>query len=174
MKKVRNIFVAALAMLTVLSMGSVANTYAKYTSDETATASATVAKWDVQFGDGEELKFNLAESILDTEAGDGSYTEEDVAEGKIAPGTKGSFKIKVTNNSEVNAYVTASLDEDTISDLPIQFTIKNSDSILLNMGESQDIEIEWIWPYEGSDDADIELAGTDIEITVKLNAVQKN
>lgn len=179
MKKVRNIFVAALAMLSVISMGSVANTYAKYTSEETAADTARVAKWDVKFGDSDTLTFDLFDTILDT---DGS-AETDVKEGKIiAPGTKGEFSIDITNNSEVNADLFTSFVETNDSNIPLQYKLTyvydgnettdgiwhdsiadfttNSQYLPFNGVNKASIKIEWQWAYEKGDD-DTEVAAND-------------
>ncbi len=174
MKKIRNIFVVALVVLTVISMGSVAGTYAKYTSSETDTDTARVAKWDVKFGTTNTFAFNLFDTILDsngsaeTDVKDGGTTEN-----IIAPGTKGAFSIDITNDSEVNADLVATFKETNASNIPLQYKLtytpvggtavegdwKDSiadlampantflpfDTITGNKGT---IKIEWQWVYE--------------------------
>lgn len=171
MKKIRNIFVVALVVLTVISMGSVAGTYAKYTSNETDTDTARVAKWDVKFGNDATFAFNLFDTILDS---DGS-AEGDVKDGKpteniIAPGTKGEFSIDITNDSEVNADLFASFKETNASSIPLQYRLTYNgtagnweDSIAdlelptntylpFGTGNTGTIKIEWQWVYEKGDD----------------------
>lgn len=172
MKKIRNIFVVTLVLLTVISMGNVAGTYAKYTSKETATDTARVAKWDVKFGNDTTFKFNLFDTILDS---NGS-AETDVKDGKpneniIAPGTKGAFSIDVTNNSEVTADLFVSLKETTTSGIPLQYRVvyngtagdwktsiadvelpANTTLPFGTTGNTGTIKIEWQWLYEKGDD----------------------
>lgn len=176
MKKIRNIFVVALVVLTVISMGNVAGTYAKYTSNETGTDTARVAKWDVKFGNDATFAFNLFDTILDT---DGS-AETDVKDGKpteniIAPGTKGEFSIDITNDSEVNADLIASFKETNASSIPLQYrltyngTVGNWEDSIEDLelptntylpfgtGNTGTIKIEWQWPYEkGADQTEID------------------
>lgn len=178
MKKIRNIFVVALVVLTVISMGSVAGTYAKYTSSETDTDTARVAKWDVKFGNDATFAFNLFDTILDS---NGS-AETDVKDGKpteniIAPGTRGEFSIDITNDSEVNADLVASFKETNASSIPLQYRLTYTpaggtavvgdwkDSIAdlavpvntflpfdTTTGNKGNIKIEWQWLYEKGDD----------------------
>lgn len=124
MKKIRNIFVVTVVLLTVISMGSVAGTYAKYTASETDTDTARVAKWDVKFGGGNTFDFNLFNTILDSNGG----AEDDVKDGKpteniIAPGTSGAFTIDITNDSEVNADVFATFEETNTSNIPLEYKV---------------------------------------------------
>lgn len=180
MKKVRNIFLVALTLLSVISMGSVANTYAKYTSSETDTDTARVAKWDVKFGADRTLAFNLFDTILDT---DGT-NETDVKDGNpteniIAPGTKGVFSIDITNGSEVNADLFASFKETNTAGIPLQYkitythngveetdgawhdsindiTIDNDVYLPFDGVNTATLKVEWQWPYEkGADEAAI-------------------
>ena len=57
--------------------------------------------------DDTEFTFDLCKTIKDTDGG----TEADVTTQKIAPGTKGSFSIEVTNASDVNAEYSLTLTE---------------------------------------------------------------
>lgn len=180
MKKVRNIFLVALTLLSVISMGSVANTYAKYTSSETDTDTARVAKWDVKFGSDSRLTFNLFDTILDTD----DSNETDVKDGKpteniIAPGTKGEFSIDIANRSEVNADLFTSFKETNTENIPLQYKITyvhngvektdgiwhdSIDDITINNDvylpfdgvNTATLKVEWQWPYEkGEDEATI-------------------
>ena len=107
MKKARNILVVTLMLLAVLSFGSVANTYAKYTSTADLSDTAKVAKWDIEVG---------GEKIWDAEANlSVALFTDDI----IAPGSEGSATIPtITNNSEVDA--TYSI---TFSELKIESAI---------------------------------------------------
>lgn len=175
MKKIRNIFVVTLVLLTVISMGNVAGTYAKYTSTETDTDTARVAKWDVKIGDDTTFAFNLFDTIKDTKDGN---KETDVKDGGttehiIAPGTMGEFSIDITNNSEVNADLVASFEETTTSGIPLQYRLTYTLDGSTVVGDWKDsigdlelpttaylpfdttdgknkgtIKIEWQWVYE--------------------------
>lgn len=95
MKKARNILVVTLMIVSVLSFGSVANTYAKYTSSAELSDTAKVAKWDVRLGN---------EYFWSTNA---TKTVDLFTDNVIAPGSYGSFAIKdlgaIRNYSEVAA-----------------------------------------------------------------------
>lgn len=89
MKKARNTFLLALALLSVVSMGSVAGTYARYTSTSSYSDTARVAKW------------GLGDHATDVDIF-GTGTDK-----KIAPGSKGTYKVsfsgaKDTTNTEVD------------------------------------------------------------------------
>lgn len=180
MKKIRNIFVVTLVLLSVISMGSVAGTYAKYTSSETDTDTARVAKWDVKIGNDATFAFNLFDTILDSD----DSAETDVKDGKpteniIAPGTKGAFSIDITNDSEVNANLLASFKETNTSNIPLQYRLSYNgtagdweDSIAdlevpdntylpfepgATNANKGTIKIEWQWVYEkGADQTAID------------------
>ena len=94
-----------LLLIVMLALILIASTYAKYTTKLTWSSDTTIAKWawtinnnDVSKDD-TEFTFDLFKTIKDTDGG----TEADVTTQKIAPGTKGSFSIEVTNASDVNA-----------------------------------------------------------------------
>ena len=109
MKKNRMMRLASvLLVLTLLTTSVISGTFAKYTSTVTGSATATVAKWSFEVNDTEiatttpaTVTFNLFDTSTNfDEAGN------DVVNGKIAPGTKGSFNFKVENTSEVSAKYT--------------------------------------------------------------------
>lgn len=157
MKKARNILVVTLMLLAVLSFGSVANTYAKYTSTADLSDTAKVAKWDIEVG-GEKIwdaSANLSVALF----------TDDI----IAPGSEGSATIPtITNNSEVDATYSITFSE-----------LKNESGILLEYSTDNgntwnsldDVEaitgtiakggtvtltdaIKWRWAYYVSDDQD--------------------
>ena len=76
-------------------------TYAKYTSTATQSGTATVAKWAFSTDNANDsLTISLAEN----------YNATTLVNGKIAPGTEGSFNIALVNtNSEVGVDWTLTL-----------------------------------------------------------------
>ena len=161
---------SALLVATLLSTSVIAGTFAKYTSTASGNDVATVAKWsftaigeDIAVtGDKSDLKFNLFDTINDTE---NTAKETDVATGKIAPGTAGSFAITVQNTSEVTASYTIGLKETNDSNVPLQYSLDGStwvDSIdkltmtdltnqKLNMNSNAvSHTVYWRWVYEGT------------------------
>lgn len=111
MKKTRNILVFALMLVSVISMGSVAGTYAKYTTTDTVADTARVAK------------FGVVLTAVDTDTeGKGIFEKEYTGTGDavtvkatskvVAPGTNGSVaattisgtpevKVEVKNESTI-------------------------------------------------------------------------
>lgn len=97
MKKTRNILVLSLALLSIVSMGSVAGTYAKYTTTKTSSDSARVAKWGIGITNQIDLfdaSYIGSESETDVVASDG--------ENVVAPGTTGTYTFRVTGAPETN------------------------------------------------------------------------
>ena len=171
MKKNKMMRIASVLLVAVLlSTCAISSTFAKYTTEFTGTSTAKVAKWDVKVANSsEDFTFNIMDTIYENV--DGTVEDEDVADGVIAPGTKGSFSVVVTNNSEVNAtYVVALSDE--AAELPFNFTIENGTGDL-DMDATATVTVNWEWPYEGGDDAaDLALAGTDLTVAVKVTVDQ--
>lgn len=175
MKKARNVFLFALVLLSVISMGSVAGTYAKYTANSSFTDQARVAKWDIKLNDKkmeQSFTIDLFKTIKDS---DGINAETDVKAGNIiAPGTQGEFSFNIKNDSEVNANVKMDWSGYANNDnIPIKFkgTITDANgttstdwldditSILttptaLGMNETVSVKVEWKWDYESADNVD--------------------
>ena len=170
---------AILLLLVMLVLMLIVGTYAKYTTEIEGSDSSVVAKWAWQINDSDvsksdtEFAFNLFDTIKDTADGN---NETDVKATKIAPGTKGSFEIKVENLSEVNAYYNLTLNEtkgQDVSNAKIEYSIIGTDeatdwttaintfnltNTLLNMETgSKTLTVYWRWAYSPSvtqDDAD--------------------
>ena len=161
---------SAMLVLTIVTTCAISGTFAKYTSTASGSGAATVAKWSFKAigeeiavtGDKTDLQFNL----FDTINGTGNTDDEtDVVDNKIAPGTSGSFGIKVQNTSEVTAKYTIALAETNDSDIPLQYSLNGTnwvDSIeKLTMDDltNQTLAINaaevthtvyWRWVYEGT------------------------
>lgn len=155
--KIASIMLGASLLMTCVISG----TLAKYTSAATGTASATVAKWSVEFsGTDIATNDNVAFSLFDTvKEADGTTAEADVAAGKIAPGTGGSFDLKIENKSEVNATYSVALTETNNSNVPIEYSADNGTSWkalsdlnvtdkAIAIGASETIKIQWRWVFE--------------------------
>lgn len=81
----------ALTLVTTCLMGS---TLARYVTEVTGSATATVAKWSFKVN-GQAEKFTI-------DLGRTAYTDTTIADKVIAPGTSGSFKIEIDGSgSEV-------------------------------------------------------------------------
>lgn len=170
MKKNRMMRLASvLLVLCLLTTSVISGTFAKYTSSNTATATATVAKWDVKLDDKaftDSITFDFTEAWTDS---DGS-AETDVVSKKLAPGTKGSFDLKVTNSSEVNAQFKIDFDLTALAGLPLEFTYKvgeetytDNSFVAIAMNETKTVTVTWEWPFY--EDATQDTADTTLGIT---------
>ncbi len=194
MKNKKMSILAVLVMLVVVTAYSVSGTYAKYTSTFTGkTSTATIAKWAFEIGDAagnyvtaaNDFKFDLFETITET---DGSMDTEVANNGTkntvIAPGTKGTFTIKLKNNSEVKASYVAEFTP-TVNGLPInfkvndvaatltdgKFTVASTENLDMNGNGEADIKVDWEWPFvtDGVDDTTFASTATDAK-TVSVDA----
>ena len=169
---------ALLLLIVMLALILIASTYAKYTTKLTGSSDTTIAKWawtinnnDVSKDD-TEFTFDLFKTIKDTDGG----TEADVTTQKIAPGTKGSFSIEVTNASDVNAEYSLTLTETkatAVSSANIEYSIAGTDEATdwtndigtfnftntrLAIGASNEVVLYWRWAFY--DDANQDKADT--------------
>lgn len=184
MKKNKLMRVAcALLVITLLSTCVISGTFAKYVSQTHGDDIVTVAKWSVIYteNDAEQgtqiavsskdkngaptIGFDLFNTILDSDKG----VENDVAEGKIAPGTRGALKFEIKNESEVTAKMNLQVAETNNSSIPLTFKMNgvsgSSISDVLNgqqeadmviaMGASKTYTIEWEWPFYVSASKDV-------------------
>lgn len=154
-------FCASLLMTCLIS-----GTLAKYTSTATGSATATVAKWAIKVGGSniattDTVTFDLFETVKEA---DGTAEETDVAAGKIAPGTGGSFELQIANESEVDAKYSIALTETNTSSIPIQYSLDKTawadDLTAINTAQT-DVELDkengtktvtvyWRWMFEGT------------------------
>ena len=177
-------FTAFVLLLTMIVLCLVSGTFAKYTSYFTAEDMAVVAKWEVADGDIERTfdifksskiydtkEANYAAGAADTdvfqvEAG----TDEPEQDGKIAPGTWGSFTYQLTNKSEVTvnydvAYTAVEADVPLVWSLnPEDGWVDDVEELNVNetfTGDTKDITLYWQWAFEdgteATDEADTAL-----------------
>ena len=185
------------AALVLVATCFITNAWAKYTKTVTATDTATVAKFVVDFKNGAD-KIEDAQPIdifttqLEHIKKDGT---NNTVEGKklIAPGSNGSFHVTITNNSEVSIKATVACELTNASNVPLVFCVDDKDgeyktaadafndiSVTLNVNEDvkeKTYTIYWKWVFEGGNDAfDTSLGETVTDITVtatiKLTAEQ--
>lgn len=176
MKKARNILVVTLMLLSVLSFGSVANTYAKYTSTAELSDTARVAKWDIEVGGSKIWDASTTVDIFGTDK-------------IIAPGSEGKFDSTtiptITNKSEVDAEYTITFKEvENAYNIPLEYSTDNgttwtalntvtSISGTLVKGASSNItdSIRWRWAYEKTNDAgEVDTAKDEQDTTLGKNA----
>ena len=172
MKNLRKGLVFSLVLLSVISLGSVAGTYAKYTSTAAATDSARVAKWSFTVGGTETatsdtFTFNLFNTTYDNVA---SANGTDKV---IAPGTEGFFDIVLANASEVNATYDVVYEVTNTNNIPVEFSVNgtdwtadlttlNVDDKAINMnGGTETIKVQWRWAFEGTSSENFTSTQTD-------------
>ncbi len=172
-------FASFLLVAVMLSTCAISGTFAKYSTQATGSDSARIAKWaftgvDVKNG---TVAVTLFDNILDTVDG---KTDEEVATNLIAPGTKGSFTMTITNNSEVDATCAISFTETVTDnkDVPIVYCLTENGTYgdistlnvaaeRLDMTQSKTITVYWQWAFEGNDtQLGIDAADKDISVTV--------
>ena len=196
MKKQRFFMLGIITVLVaVLSLTFVSSTFAKYTSAVSGSDQARVAKWDVIYkgesteavhgtSSAQEITFDLFNTILDSNGSN----ETDVNANLIAPGTKGSFKFVLQNNSEVSAkYEIKFTVTKTNANIPLTFTVKKDGTAASAALDTQtgvfegstavEYTIDWAWAFEQSDvaagdavDTNLGVLGTDT-ITVKVEVI---
>ena len=173
--KKKKLLVIALLLLFGVTAGYVASTYAKYASTFEGSGTITVAKWAFE-DDNTPMTIDID---LDT-----TYDADTLIDGKIAPGTSGSFVIELSNaNTEVGVDYSISL-SNTNAPSNIVFTSggsaigNNPITGTLTPGEAtRQITVDWEWPYYTSaaddveDTADGENANT-MTITATITGVQ--
>lgn len=168
-------FTALVLLVTIIALVLVSGTYAKYTTELSANDTATVAKFAV--GGLDSTSFDLFATAV-TEV-DGTTADEDVAEGKIAPGTGGKFTVTLTNNSDVAVEYTLALAEtENENAIPIEYSLNGSTYVTaanfasasgakgtLNIGSTtpttKELVVYWRWAYVGTDSTNYQDAQTD-------------
>lgn len=163
-------FTTFVLLITIIAVALVSGTYAKYTSTATGSDTATVAKWSIIVGEGEKevdiasnktVTFNLFNTLTN---------ESNVAKTDgtlIAPGTTGSFDLKINNASQVTAeYAISFKVEDNNAGIPLEFKVGDGnwtkgsipavDTTKLEMNKDNTVTVSWRWVYEvESDDANV-------------------
>jgi hypothetical protein len=171
-------------------------TVSKYTSTSTGTASGDIANWEFNVNTKNivtEDQFTIAlENTVDTDTG---VADNEVAPGKIAPGTKGTFTITLTNSSEVKARY--EIDYTTPNNPALSYRVKvgageyseSSDTLaditaldnkIMAIQDIVVITVEWTWAYDDAlnpgvndvSDTTIGSGTDDFVITAKVTATQ--
>ena len=183
MKTNRVLKLAVLALvMTLVTSSLVSGTYAKYATSVTGTGTAVVAKWVAKFGgetaaSTENFSFNLTDTA-----------DTNVVNGRIAPGTEGSFKLSYdTSGSQVARKIKATMSPISITELPqLKFysdSAKNAqitDGVLIeeDFGASEAgtgaATIYWEWAFDGDDAADTAdgIAEATYNMTIDFSATQ--
>lgn len=176
MKKNKMMRIASVLLVAVLlSTCAISGTFAKFVSSQEATDKAKVATWDIDFAGNDtsskDFVFDLFNTINDVSTGDkGALTNDDdvkdATSGEdpiIAPGTSGSFTIKLVNNSEVNAQCKVEFDNTLLNSVPLVFTYKvggvaytSGTYVDLAMDTAVEIVVTWEWPWIDTDESTLQ------------------
>ncbi len=170
MKNDKKLFkaVVILMLVVMVALVLVSGTYAKYTSKASGEDTARVAKWAFEVNDAkipevEEFTFDLFKTVNDTkdsQAETDIVLQNGVTDQVIAPGTEGSFVIKLENLSEVNAEYTINYTVTNTDKIPVEFSVDDGTTwttdlaavsatgIEANTG-TDTITVKWKWAYEG-------------------------
>ncbi|MCI9063625.1 MAG: hypothetical protein HFJ17_03380 [Clostridia bacterium] len=177
---------AVLVLTVILSTGSVAGTYAKYTSSNDFTDQARVAKWGFSFGGDTAVAMDLFKDSYD-----GTVTSDNT-DRVIAPGTAYQYTFKLTNettgkvtpevkysikfvdNSEIDSKLDGklvfSLDgttykslTDVIAELNTKYTAVDADTEFTNE------TLYWKWAFDGDDETDTALGNDTTLAWAKIN-----
>lgn len=183
MKKNRTMRVAvlmlALALVTCCFVGS---TFAKYTSTASGEDKVTVADWEINVGPNSEvditgadtITFDLFNTIKNTDGAD----EDAVTNGMIAPGTQGSFVLKITNNSDVAAEYSLTF-TDTNAPKNLQFKVNGGAwgadiaavaPTYIAIGATAEVTVEWQWLFgdANADDTADGIANKEVTVTATV------
>ncbi|MCR5185614.1 MAG: hypothetical protein K6D97_00660 [Clostridia bacterium] len=148
------LFLMVLLLLVAITSVYVTSTYAKYTSEiKGNNGTAQVAKWAFE---GDNPKKTLTIQL------DKTYNASTLVNGRIAPGTQGSFGVALVNtNSEVGVDFTVKLNSITDKPTNLKFYKDSSFSTELKPGEGEitgqlaatdsigvTVPIYWKWAYE--------------------------
>lgn len=151
--KTKKIIKLICGVLLIVILQTVGFTYAKYIGKEEGTGRAEVAKWAFQIAkDGAQTKtVTLANSV----------DKDTLVNGKIAPGTSGTFDITIdATGSEVDVdfeikfnnekskpnnlvFSCAGIHYNSLSEIIKRGTIKHDDQ-----ERTKTISVTWIWGYE--------------------------
>lgn len=175
-----------MVLLLVVSCFAMTGIYAKYTSKNSGEGSARVAKWEFDVNDKniakEAFTFNLYDTLNDT---DGSEETDVTSTDKvIAPGTQGSFDIKLQNKSEVTAQYAIAFTVTNTSSIPIEYstdgkswsstlsniTASDSTKLAANQSSATTVTVYWRWAYENNADETDTTLGMDGTATLSVKA----
>ena len=147
--------VGLLLVLTLLALIAISGTYAKYTTSVSGNATAVIAKWDIKFtNDTKTIANNFNIDLAKT------MTSSDKTNTFIQPGSQGSFKVKVTNDSDVPAMVVATVSDNSNTIFQNgQFTLTvegntAAEGVEVAPKASKEVAITWKWNYESADNKD--------------------
>lgn len=177
MKKNKMMRLASVLLVAVLlSISAIGGTFAKFTDTYEGKATATVANWAFEMNDeaiSNSFQFNLGDTL--TEIGGGVEAEVDTEKHVIAPGTQGTFDIKLENLSDVTAAYAITIGGG-VNNLPVNFTFGgHADAAgegTIGFGQTATITVTWEWPW--TEDSENSYKGLSDEYTITIVLEQVN
>ena len=170
MKKNMMMRIASVLLVAVLlSTCVIGGTFAKYATEATGTATATVATWNIDLNDTDmnTFTFNLFDTLKDSDKTN-DETDVDTDAKVIAPGTSGSFQIKLANNSQVNAGYEVEIE--TPQNFPTSLTFDYTSTGTLAMDAETTITVNWVWAF--TEEVENSYAGQSFNVTAKVTVSQ--
>ena len=170
MKKSRKIILAVIVLAIILMSFVGGQVYAKYMSKVEGSGTAEVANWN--------FKVNEKDEQLQAIALNSTINNKTVSNNKIAPGTQGSFQIKLdATGAEVGIDYIVRFENESNKPTNLKFKYENKDynslqelqndltgTINANDDEkTKVITIDWKWPYETGTTADQILSNDKID-----------
>ena len=157
-KKKIIVIVAILSAIVISFLGG--QTFSKYITEVKGTGSAQVAMWSFKvYGDNEQIQNVKLASTVD---------DNTLVDNKIAPGTKGSFSIKIDGEgSDVGINYNIKVQNETQKPANLFYTYQGKTYTDLNelaltasgtinaddSNKVKEILVNWEWPYQtGSDE----------------------
>ncbi len=176
MKKGNRKYLVVAVLLLLLAVTY--STYAIYKSSATGTAEATAAAWVVKVNTtnivtSDTYTFSASDIVWDT--------NENVASGKIAPGSTGTITLAIdTSGAEVAVdylvqigTVTVNSGENTNTNFAVTAADDEGTIGVSSNGKTITLAVEWTANDTTSDNtADMGMAGQDIEIPVTVTLKQ--
>ncbi len=183
---------SGLMMACLLTTCVISGTFAKFATEASGSTTVKVATWDFELNGTSASQAFAIDLAATVDTFDGNADAE-VADGVVAPGTKGSFSIELVNNSQVAAECkvtfSASVKKADNSDgtLPtnLQFAtaVDGTYGTLAQLGDAYDATLDYnsgskdiivYWKWEFTETVENDFAGDTITITATVNLTQVN
>lgn len=149
------------ATLTVVGVSAIllGSTHSKYTNKISGNGETEIAKW--------YFSVNTATETMETIKLADTYDQSTLINGKIAPGTSGSFDLVIdASDTEVGVKYQVDFQNETNKPTNLKFTYGNktfsniegyeeyfTDTIDANdSNKIRTLTVNWEWPYESDDD----------------------
>ena len=189
MKKSRKIILAVIVLAIILMSFVGGQVYAKYMSKVEGSGTAEVANWN--------FKVNEKDEQLQAISLNSTINNKTVSNNKIAPGTQGSFQIKLdATGAEVGIDYIVRFENESNKPTNLKFTYDNTTvsslkdlesllkgRILLSDSRTKTLKIEWSWDYQtgtteeekaNNDKIDTAEAGKDFSFDILITGTQVN